>query len=150
MTALPDDVEIVPKPMRKPVIRNLGGKPAIQKPATAPPSLDVTALPNDAEIVAKPVRKPVIRNPAGSLLFRNLLQLLRPVDVTALPNDVEIDPKSVRKPVIKKPAGKPVIQRADGDATPAGPHAKGQKLGTKKAEQKTGRSSTADVLAGGL
>ena len=33
VTALPNDAEIVPKPVRKPV-----GKPVIQKPATAPPS----------------------------------------------------------------------------------------------------------------
>ena len=129
VTALPDDAEIVPKPVRKPGIQNPAGKPAIQKPTTAPPSVDVTALPNDAEIVPKPVRKPGIQSPAGKPAIQ----------------------KPVAKPVIQKPVGKPVIQRADVDPKPAGrPRANGQNLGNKKAEQQTNRSSTADLLAGGL
>ena len=116
VTALPNDVEIVPKPMRKPVIRNPAGKPANQNSTTASPSVDVT-------IVPKPVRKPGI---AGKPVFQN----------------------PVAKPVIQKPVHKPVgqsvIQGADVDSK------SGQNLGGKRAEQKTGGSSTADLLAGGL
>jgi uncharacterized protein YjbI with pentapeptide repeats len=119
VTALPDDVEIVPKPFRKPVI---------QKPVGEP--VNVTALPNDAEIVPKPVSKPGIQNPAGKPVIQ----------------------KPVAKPVIQKPVEKPVIKRADVDSKAAGsPRANGQNLGNKKAEPRpTGRSSTADLLAGGL
>jgi hypothetical protein len=38
VTALANDVGIVPKPVRKPAIQNPVGKPVTQKPATAPPS----------------------------------------------------------------------------------------------------------------
>jgi uncharacterized protein YjbI with pentapeptide repeats len=47
VTELPNDAEIVPKPVRK---------PDLQKPTTAPPTIEVTELPNNAEIVPKPVR----------------------------------------------------------------------------------------------
>ena len=101
---------------------------ALPPVTTAPPSVDVTALPHDAEIVPKPVKKP------GILAGKPVIQ------------------KPVTKPVIQKPVGKPVIQRADVDSKPAGrPRANGQNLGNKKTEPRpTGRSSTADLLAGGL
>ena len=48
MTALPNDAEIVPKPVSKPGIQNPAGKPVIQKPVAKP-------------VIQKPVEKPVIK-----------------------------------------------------------------------------------------
>ena len=58
----------------------------MQKPAAAPPSIDVTALPNDAEIVPKPFRKPVTQKPVGESLCKPAAAPPS-IDVTALPND---------------------------------------------------------------
>jgi hypothetical protein len=147
VTALPDDAEIVPKPVRKPVIQEPVGEP-----------VNVTALPDDTEIVPKPSRKPVIQNPVGEPALQKPSSAPPTVDVTALPDDAEIPPKSVRNPGIQKRVGKPLIQkpmakqRADVDFKPGSrSRTNGQNLGNKTPmPSPTGRSSTADLLAGGL
>jgi len=151
----PDRAATPPSPVRKPVIQTseMESKPPPEVLAVNTPAPSVASSLN--EIPTHSVTTPALPSSVEQ-------KTAQPV----LPNDLETPPMPVRKPILRKsevglkPArakggskhvGEPIVQKSAMDSKPdRNRKAKGQSFVNTQVQQRPGKGSIADLLAGGF